>query len=360
MISRPAPWPLAFALVGLLVASPTAPAAEDGRTGDVVLKELDEVKQPKFDPAKREDRAYIESYIGEMTKAQEKRAGLILELLKVDPKNGRLPKLLPERWQTLIGEPDKLNSEIDEAVEKTGDEKLRVEGYFIKARSALMAENDPAALVATMEEFEKVAPRGDKRVGSLFFAASERIEDVAAKSALEDRILKDFPDAADRVKAARRLRDAVGQPFELEFTEAVTGNSVRMADLKGTVVVVDFWATWCGPCVAEMPNMKKLYTEYKDKGVEFIGISLDQPEESGKGLTKLKEFVAKNEIGWPQYYQGKGWEGDFSRSWGINSIPRLFVVGPDGNLFSTSARGKLETMIPELLKKTEAGQKSGG
>ena len=68
-------------------------------------------------------------------------------------------------------------------------------------------------------------------------------------------------------------------------------------------MVVDFWATWCGPCVAEMPAMKKLYAEYKDKGVEFIGVSLDHKE---GGLGQLKAFVAKEGIPWPQYYQGDG------------------------------------------------------
>ena len=116
--------------------------------------------------------------------------------------------------------------------------------------------------------------------------------------------------------------------------------------------MVDFWATWCGPCVAEMPKMKELYAEYKDKGVEFIGVSLDQPKEQG-GLDKLKEFVAKNEIAWPQYYQGKGWESEFSTSWGINSIPCVFVVDAEGNLSSVEARGKLETLIPEHLEKAK-------
>jgi hypothetical protein len=100
--------------------------------------------------------------------------------------------------------------------------------------------------------------------------------------------------------------------------------------------------------------MKELYAKYKDQGVEFLGISLDQPEEQG-GLTKLKEFCAQNQITWPQYYQGKGWESDFSKGWGVNSIPCVFVVDADGKLASTSARGKLEEILPELLKK--AGKK---
>jgi hypothetical protein len=104
-----------------------------------------------------------------------------------------------------------------------------------------------------------------------------------------------------------------------------------------------------------MPTMKKLYAEYKDKGVEFIGVSLDQPEDKG-GLTKLKEFCAKNEIAWPQYYQGNFWDSAFSKGWGVNSIPCVFVVDAEGNLASTRARGKLEELLPQLLEK--AGKKA--
>jgi hypothetical protein len=105
--------------------------------------------------------------------------------------------------------------------------------------------------------------------------------------------------------------------------------------------------------------MKKLYAKYHEKGVEFIGVSLDQPKEDG-GLDALKKYVKENEIAWPQYYQGNYWNSEFSRAWGINSIPTMFLVDQDGKLVSVDARGKLETMIPELLKKKEGAASGTG
>ena len=135
-----------------------------------------------------------------------------------------------------------------------------------------------------------------------------------------------------------------GDVMEVSFTD-IDGHKVDLATLKGKVVLVDFWATWCGPCVGELPNVLKAYYTYHDKGFEVIGISLDKEEKA------LRTFIKDKKVPWPQYFDGKGWENALSTKFGIQSIPATFLIGKDGKVAATGLRGEaLGAKLEELLK----------
>ena len=341
-------------LCGFLAIAPEAPAAD--RPADKILADIKAVEMPKV-PEDRSDRAAVQQFLVKRQKADEARAALIGELYKSHPDSPELPKLIAERWQFAMmpgPKAEEMKAEMEGVLAGSKDDKLVAEAAFIKGVMAFRkagAKADPAELLNAAEGFIKRAPK-DPRGAMLLAAAAAKITDEARKAEVDNRIEKDYPDSPIvRQKAGeRRLREAIGKPFEIEFTEAIKGGQVSSASLKGKVVVVDFWATWCGPCVAEMPKMKDLYAKYKDQGVEFIGVSLDQPRDQG-GYDSLKAFVEKNKIEWPQYYEGKVSASDFATNWGISAIPSVFAVAADGKLYTTDARGKLEELIPELLEK---------
>jgi len=340
-------------LFGSMIAV-TATAMAADRSAKEILKDIDAIKMPTFDPAKRSEPGYMQTLQRQMMEAAAKQDTLIPELFKADPDNDRLPVLMMSHWRRMppIGpNASKLTQELDDVLAKSHNEKLKAEAYFARAQIGLYKSQQTGTLdLSGVDEFLKRLPK-DERGSQLLYMATFCTKDEEIKKSIEDRILKEYPESrfADPIRGTRRMREAVGKPFDLDFTDAISGSTISMKNLKGKAVVVDFWATWCGPCVAEMPHMKQLYAEYRGKGVEFLGISLDHPKEQG-GLDSLKKYVKDNGIAWPQYYQGKGWESEFSRSWGINSIPAMFVVDTEGKLSSVEARGKLEQIIPKLLK----------
>ena len=162
--------------------------------------------------------------------------------------------------------------------------------------------------------------------------------------------LKNFPEGRlneeikKRMATNKQMAELKSKPLELKFT-AVDGTEVDLAKMRGKVVLIDFWATWCGPCVAELPNVIKAYDALHAKGFEIVGISLDQD----KG--KLEGFVKENGMKWPQYFDGKGWQNEISTRFEIDSIPAMWLVGKDGLVISTDTRGGLEAAVEAALKK---------
>jgi thiol-disulfide isomerase/thioredoxin len=128
------------------------------------------------------------------------------------------------------------------------------------------------------------------------------------------------------------------------------GGNTKLSDLNGKYVYIDVWATWCGPCRAEIPFLKKVEEKYHDKNIAFVSISADVD----KDFEKWKKFVEEKQLGGIQLFADKNWNSDFMKSFGITSIPRFILIDPSGKVVSADAARpsspKLQEQLDALLK----------
>ncbi|HEX5400531.1 MAG TPA: TlpA disulfide reductase family protein, partial [Verrucomicrobiae bacterium] len=130
--------------------------------------------------------------------------------------------------------------------------------------------------------------------------------------------------------------DSRSKPVSIKFT-AVDGREVDLSKMRGKVILVDFWGTHCGPCIAEMPRIKAAWQKFHEQGFEVIGISCDTSKKD------LEEYVTKHDIPWPQFFDGKQQEENrFTVEFGIDGIPHMFLVGKEGDLRFDNVRARDE------------------
>jgi peroxiredoxin len=168
-----------------------------------------------------------------------------------------------------------------------------------------------------------------------------RIEPLFKALSAGLRTSKTGSDFAEMIEEARYTSIGAVAP---DFTENDANDQpVKLSDFKGKYVLLDFWASWCGPCRAENPNVVKAYNTYKDKNFTVLSVSLDQPGKKDAWLAAIKA----DRLSWTQVSDLKFWNNAAARLYSIKAIPQNFLIDPSGKIIGKNLRG------PELEKKLE-------
>ncbi len=194
---------------------------------------------------------------------------------------------------------------------------------FMKAALYLEVFNQRDKAIEMFTQLQKDFPGTD---------AAKKIDEIIASIKKAEE--------ADKIQGALAV-DTVFPDFEVKDLD---GKPLALSRYKGKVVMIDFWATWCGPCVGEVPNVVGVYQKYHDKGFEIIGVSLDKEGDKAK----LAAFIKEHHMPWSQFYDGKYWQNEMAVKCGVRSIPATYLLDGTGKIIAKNVRG--DTLEPAVKK----------
>lgn len=195
-----------------------------------------------------------------------------------------------------------------------------------------LAANDNVILAYTIYSNIVMRNSGFKETRGMYNSMGE-----GAKATQFGRIIKERIDRLSKTDSGAKAPD-----FTLND---VAGNPVTMSEVKGKIKIIDFWASWCGPCRLNNPALKEIYAEFHGKGLEIIGVSLDEEKEDW-------EFaIEKDGLSWVNVSSLKGWECEVARLYNVKGVPALFILDENNNIIATGLRDEqLKIFLLENLK----------
>ena len=239
---------------------------------------------------------------------------------------------------------DSLNKSFQIAMEAFKMDAKRVDSLsaiFEGPYNAIIASTN-AQLIA------KIKANTDKYSSIMAIQSLEPDDNVEIYKALDAGLSKKFPNDRNVMMfhdvVIRSLSTSIGQIAPDIILPSPDGKEIALSSLRGKVVLIDFWASWCGPCRKEMPNVIKAYAKHKEKGFEVYGVSLDQDRD------RWIEAIAKDGMTWPQVSDLKYWQSEAAKMYNVQSIPYTVLIDKEGKIIDKNLRGEaLDKKLDEIL-----------
>lgn len=250
-------------------------------------------------------------------------------------------------YKELTQEPDKDMAAINEEYLSAPADKRADESF----KDGLQARFDKAmdAKHVLQEQFIKQHPDSYISLMALMNLSGHDI-DVPTIEPIYKSLSAKVRNTADGIEFAKAIDAAratsVGAMAPVFTQNDVNGKPVSLTDFRGKYVLIDFWASWCGPCRGENPNVVKAYNQYKTKNFTILGVSLDRPGKKADWLTAIKA----DGLVWTQVSDLKFWDNEVAKLYGIRSIPQNFLIDPNGKIIGKNLRGdELEKKLATLF-----------
>ena len=223
-------------------------------------------------------------------------------------------------------------------------ESTRKQQSHLSDKETADIQKDVAAGLAVFDTLRGTQASGPDSTSATVAALTKYIEDYPS-----GQFAQAFKMISKQVETMKQMelnaaRIVVGKPAPAFEAKSIDGKTIKLADFTGKVVLLDFWATWCGPCRAEFPNIKDMYDKFKNKGFEIIGVSGDHSEEP------LRKFIKEKSADWPQILQTDPGPDSVMVLYGITKFPTTVLVGKDGVIKEVDLRGEeLSKAVEDLL-----------